>query len=52
MASPNEALILASASPVRARLLRSAGLEFAVEPAAVDEAAVKVRCRCGSRGRW
>lgn len=30
-------LILASASPVRARLLREAGVPFMVEPAAVDE---------------
>lgn len=49
MASPNEPLILASASPVRAQLLRSAGIEFAVEPAAVDEAAVKERCRVEGR---
>ena len=49
MASPNELLILASASPARARLLRSAGLEFAVETAAVDEAAVKERCRAEGR---
>lgn len=49
MASPNESLILASASPVRARLLRSAGIEFAVEAAAVNEAAVKERCRAENR---
>jgi septum formation protein len=36
-----EELILASASPVRARLLAAAGLEVQVEPAMVDEEAVK-----------
>ena len=35
------ALILASASPSRRRLLENAGLGFAIEPAAVDEGAVK-----------
>jgi septum formation protein len=35
---------------VRARLLGSAGLAFAVEPAAVDEAAIKERCRAAGRG--
>lgn len=49
MASPNELLILASASAVRARLLRGAGLEFAVEPAAVDEGGVKRRYRAAGR---
>lgn len=34
-------LVLASASPVRARLLRSAGVAFDIVPAAVDEDAVK-----------
>lgn len=34
-------LILASASPIRADLLRGAGVEVAVEPARIDEAAVK-----------
>jgi septum formation protein len=34
-------LILASASPTRAALLRGAGLVFAVEAAAVDEAEIK-----------
>jgi len=36
-----EPLILASASPTRKRLLAAAGLAVRVEPAAVDEAAVK-----------
>ena len=49
MAFPNELLILASASPVRVHLLRSAGIEFAVEPAAVDEAAIKRRFRAIGR---
>lgn len=34
-------LVLASASAVRARLLREAGLDFSVRPAHVDEEAVK-----------
>jgi nucleoside triphosphate pyrophosphatase len=37
-----ERLILASASPARARLLRAAGLEFIVEPARIDETATKL----------
>ena len=38
-------LILASASPTRAVLLRQAGLAVAVDPAAVDEAAAKESLR-------
>jgi nucleoside triphosphate pyrophosphatase len=38
-------LILASASGVRARLLREAGVRFGVRPADVDEALLKNRCR-------
>jgi septum formation protein len=34
-------VVLASASPVRAELLRRAGVEIAVDPARVDEVAVK-----------
>jgi septum formation protein len=45
MASMDEMLVLASASPVRAALLRNAGLIFEVDPAAVDEARLKGRCR-------
>jgi len=44
-----EALILASASPARARLLAAAGLGFRVEPAEVDEEEVKRAFR--SEGR-
>lgn len=35
------ALVLASSSEARARLLRAAGLDFAVEPARIDEEEVK-----------
>lgn len=45
MASPNDRLILASASSVRARLLQQAGIGFAVQPAEIDEAAIKRRLR-------
>lgn len=45
MASPNDRLILASASSVRARLLQQAGIDFAVQPAEIDEAAIKRRLR-------
>ncbi len=38
-------LVLASASPTRARLLTAAGVEFQVEPAEIDEAAVKLAFR-------
>ncbi len=34
-------VVLASASPVRAELLRRAGVEVAVDPARIDEAAIK-----------
>lgn len=44
-----EGLILASASPVRARLLSAAGVEAQMEPAAIDEAAVKRVFRAESR---
>src|SRR5437773_6516636 len=45
MAATAERLILASASPARAMLLRAAGLDFAVEPAAIDEARLKAEAR-------
>jgi septum formation protein len=38
-------LILASASGIRARLLREAGVRFGVRPAEVDEPAIKQRLR-------
>jgi septum formation protein len=38
-------LILASASTARAQMLRAAGIEFAIEPAAIDEAAIKRQYR-------
>lgn len=41
MASTPETLILASASSARAAMLRAAGIEFAVEPAVIDETAIK-----------
>jgi septum formation protein len=41
MAATAERLILASASMSRAQLLRSAGIEFAIEPAAIDESRLK-----------
>ena len=40
-----ERLILASASAARAALLRAAGVEFAIEPAAIDEAPLKREAR-------
>src|SRR5713101_4921259 len=44
-----EELILASASPTRARLLATAGLEISVEPAAADEEALKQTFRAEGR---
>lgn len=44
-----EELILASASPVRARLLTNAGLQIQVEPSEVDEAALKQVFRAEGR---
>ncbi len=41
MASTNSGLILASASPTRARLLAEAGVAFRVAPAEIDEAGLK-----------
>lgn len=37
----SQSLVLASASSARAALLRAAGVAFAVEPAAIDETAIK-----------
>ena len=44
----SDRVVLASASQVRARLLRDAGIEFKVAPAAIDEAEVKAACRAES----
>jgi septum formation protein len=41
----HEELILASASSARGRVLAAAGLDFRVEAAAIDEAAVKRACK-------
>jgi septum formation protein len=48
MAWTDENLILASSSPTRHRLLADAGLEFQVEPAHLDERAIK--CRFSAAG--
>src|SRR6266478_2212441 len=45
MAAKVERIILASASTARAGLLRSAGVDFTVEPAAVDESRLKRSAR-------
>src|SRR4051812_21200618 len=45
MAATAESIILASASVARAALLEAAGVDFAIEPAAVDEARLKRRSR-------
>jgi len=49
MASPSDRLVLASASAVRARLLAAAGVDFRIEPAEIDEAAVKRAFRTDRR---
>lgn len=49
MASTGSSVILASASPTRARLLRAAGVDFMVEPRAVDEAGIKREFRAANR---
>ena len=45
MAATAEPLILASASTARARMLEAAGVVFTIEPAAIDEACIKVAAR-------
>jgi septum formation protein len=45
----SEWLILASASAARARVLRAAGVDFSVRPAAIDEAEIKRRFRAEAR---
>lgn len=48
MAATAERLILASASAARAGLLRAAGVDFTIEPAAIDESGLKAKARhCG-----
>ena len=49
MATTSETVILASASATRAVMLRAAGVVFTVEPAAVDEAAIKCEHRTAGR---
>jgi septum formation protein len=49
MACLNDRIILASASSARARLLRGSGIDFAVEPALIDEAAIKRQFRVDGR---
>jgi septum formation protein len=45
MAAKAERLILASASAARASLLSAAGVDFAIEPASIDEARLKCEAR-------
>ena len=45
MAATAEPVILASASPARAQMLRCVGLDFAIEPANIDETAFKQDAR-------
>ena len=42
--------MLASGSPARARLLAAAGLQFRVDPAAIDEESLKQECRSRREG--
>src|SRR3954453_23785945 len=44
-ATPPDRIVLASASAARAALLRAAGVDFAIKPAAIDEAAIKEEAR-------
>jgi len=50
MATTPKVLFLASASSARAALLCAAGVEFVVEPAAIDERAKKRRFREAADG--
>src|SRR5579863_9716540 len=45
MAATAEPVILASASAARRRLLQAAGVDFATEPAAIDESRLKREAR-------
>jgi septum formation protein len=49
MAPMPERVVLASASPTRAHLLEAAGVAFSVEPAAIDESAIKREMRLAGR---
>jgi nucleoside triphosphate pyrophosphatase len=49
MASTGDGLILASSSSTRQMLLAEAGLEFQVEPARIDEGAIKGRFAAAAR---
>jgi septum formation protein len=49
MASASDELILASASPARARLLAAAGVDFRVVPAEIDETVLKRAFRADRR---
>src|SRR5947207_9967938 len=49
MAPTPERVVLASASPMRARLLEMAGVAFSIEPAAIDESAIKREMRLAGR---
>ena len=43
--TPSGRIVLASSSAARAALLRAAGVDFAIEPAAIDEVATKQEAR-------
>lgn len=49
MASRTERLVLASASAARAQMLRDAGVDFTIDPAAIDESAIRRRYRESGR---
>jgi septum formation protein len=49
MAPMPERIVLASASTARAALLRAAGIEFSIEPAAIDETPLKRKMRAAGQ---
>ena len=49
MAPMPERVVLASASPMRAHLLETAGVAFSIEPTAIDESAIKREMRLAGR---
>ena len=49
MAPTPERVVLASASPMRAHLLETAGVAFSIEPAAIDESTIKREMRLAGR---